>query len=199
MVRRLTGQSWEFPAIKGSMRETHPRLGEVVDSVPHPEWPFLPLKGVLFMLSTPPAPQPVLPNDSPQEMTVSALRRQTHLLVDLIDNPVLLTTLYALLLRVVMRETGGIPLTLLCGGWRASHHEEVEANHPQKKHTVFLKPCQRILCASVNVCRPYVLFSTSRSNHAGKRQNDASMHDRPCIGIKGFPLTEHGRHMCTLA
>jgi hypothetical protein len=32
----------------------------------------------------------------------------------------------------------------------------------------------------------------------GKRQNDASMHDRPCIGIEGLPLAEHGRHMCTL-
>ena len=55
------------------------------------------------------------------------------------------------------------------------------------------------LCASVNVCRPYVLSSTSRSNHAGQRQNDASMHDRPFIGIEGLPLTEHGRHLCTLA
>jgi hypothetical protein len=61
------------------------------------------------------------------------------------------------------------------------------------------KPCQRILCTSVNVCRPYVLSSTSSSNHAGKRQYDASMHDRRFIGIEGLSLTEHGRHMCTLA
>jgi len=70
---------------------------------------------------------------------------------------------------------------------------------PPRRHGHPDKPCQRILCTSINVCRPYVLSSTSSSNHAGKRQYDASMHDRRFIGIEGLSLTEHGRHMCTLA
>ena len=60
------------------------------------------------------------------------------------------------------------------------------------------KPRHDILSTGVNMCRPDALSSTSRSNHAGKRQHDAAMHDRPCIGIEGLPLIEHGRHRCTL-
>src|SRR4051794_36893858 len=60
-----------------------------------------------------------------------------------------------------------------------------ERGHTAATTCTETKPCQRILCVSVNVCRPYVLCSTSRSNHAGKGQNDASRHDRPCIGIEG--------------
>jgi len=83
--------------------------------------------------------------------------------------------------------------------WARAPRWRVWQAAPPQRHGHPDKPCQKVLCTSINVCRPYVLSSTSSSNHAGKRQYDASMHDRRFIGIEGLSLTEHGRHMCTLA
>jgi hypothetical protein len=72
----------------------------------------------------------------------------------------------------------------------------LDSVHEYERAVVYLraagKLCHDILSTSVNFYRPYSLSSTSISKDEGKRQNDVPMHDRPCIGIEGLLLIEHG-------